>query len=462
MPKITEGQRAESLLKHLHSDIIRTNPSWLNSDNIRRFWSCLIFHLFIQGKEGVASSAFLFDDDEHVQSRLRFDIINTPLHLRGSITQPFPYISKSVIDFGDITLPFLSSNAIELIRHSRDIKWNVVCPSLLGVMLENVTDSKNRHQSGMHYTNTKNTKKLIDSLFMNGLTNTYKKALTNKSDKRKINALLKLRLRIGAIKIFDPACGNILISAYRSLRNMEFLISDALKTLGEPHSSLFPFVTPNNFYGVEYDACAADVAKKALIITELQLTNEKDEQVNAFESPSSGPNIHVGSALQVPWGDVCRAKQDEEVVICGNPPYLGFNARSAEQQQEHARVMKGVHSSVNQLDYVCNWFVLAAQYISTRYKCKYAFVTTNSVNQGVHVPRLWPFIFKLGLEINFAHIGIKWESDANNQAAVDCAIVGLRKVSSSVKFIHNGEIQTEAENINPYLCLLYTSDAADE
>ena len=48
-------------------------------------------------------------------------------------------------------------------------------------------------------------------------------------------------------------------------------------------------------------------------------------------------------------------------------------------------------------------------------------------------------------------LGIKWESDANNQAAVDCAIVGLRKVSSSVKFIHNGEIQTEAENINPYL-----------
>lgn len=55
------------------------------------------------------------------------------------------------------------------------------------------------------------------------------------------------------------------------------------------------------------------------------------------------------------------------------------------------------------LDYISIWFYKAAGYIrGINSKC--AFVSTNSICQGLQVGLLWPNIFKKGIEICFAHL----------------------------------------------------------
>ena len=248
--------------------------------------------------------------------------------------------------------------------------------------------------------------------------------------------------------------GNFLVIAYKRLRELEIQLLNDLQDAGVQQVDLFSQITLDNFYGIEYADFAAETAKVSLRIAEQQMDAVYGNQ---FNKPASilplraAPNIYTGSALTVSWETVCPATSDSEVYICGNPPYLGFSGRSTEQQKEHDAVMDGVFKSVSQLDYVCNWFVLATRFIKNKTYGKYAFVSTNSVIQGIHVPRLWPYITDHGHVIKFAYPSFKWSNLAGNNAGVTCVIIGVGHQDAKPKrlFTKNGEIQ--AENINPYL-----------
>src|SRR3546814_10265932 len=63
--------------------------------------------------------------------------------------------------------------------------------------------------------------------------------------------------------------------------------------------------------------------------------------------------------------------------------------------------------------YVSGWLLKGAEYAAQE-SAGVAFVATNSVNQGAQVHQLWPRIFKLGIEISFAHKDIRWSNNATN------------------------------------------------
>jgi hypothetical protein len=65
------------------------------------------------------------------------------------------------------------------------------------------------------------------------------------------------------------------------------------------------------------------------------------------------------------------------------------------------------------LDYICAFFKKGAEYLQGRDKL--AFVTTNSVNQGTHVPTLWPQISEHGVEIFFGYA--PYSSCANSRTS---------------------------------------------
>jgi hypothetical protein len=51
------------------------------------------------------------------------------------------------------------------------------------------------------------------------------------------------------------------------------------------------------------------------------------------------------------------------------------------------------------LDYIAIWFLKACIYSKDKLNVKSAFVSTNSIVQGVQVATLWPLIFKSKLDI---------------------------------------------------------------
>ena len=140
---------------------------------------------------------------------------------------------------------------------------------------------------------------------------------------------------------------------------------------------------------------------------------------------------------------------EEEVYIFGNPPYLGSSMQDKGQKKDMEIVCGGFENYKN-LDYIACWFYVAAKYIRES-NAKYAFVCTNSLTQGEQVALLWPNIFDLGLEIDFAYHSFKWNNNAKYNAAVIVVIIGLCKKGLSKKTIYTDSSVIQCTNINPYL-----------
>ena len=104
------------------------------------------------------------------------------------------------------------------------------------------------------------------------------------------------------------------------------------------------------------------------------------------------------------------------------------------------------------LDYVASWYKKAADYMQGT-KIHAAFVSTNSLSQGESVGILWKFLFeKKNVEIQFAYRTFVWNSEAKNQAAVHCVIIGFTTYpQKDTKYLYeNGQMKT-VQYINGYL-----------
>ena len=148
--------------------------------------------------------------------------------------------------------------------------------------------------------------------------------------------------------------------------------------------------------------------------------------------------------------------------ILGNPPFGGKKEQSATQKSEVAQVF-GIKKPSSVLDYVTAWYKKAIDLIEgTKTEC--AFVSTNSICQGEHIPAFWnKYILPRGVHVNFAHQTFKWSNEAKGVAAVHCVIIGFSFIDHKQKqlFVYDKPTseprETVVPNINAYL---YPSDHA--
>jgi hypothetical protein len=318
----------------------------------------------------------------------------------------------------------------------------------------------------MHYTSVPNILKVLNPLFLDDLRERLEEAADNP------RALLNLRKRISKIRVFDPACGsgNFLVIAYKEMRAIEAEIN---RRRYEPN--LRTEIPLTNFRGIELRDFPAEIARLALIIAEYQCDVLYRGQKLALAEflPLDAQNwITCGNALRLDWLSICPptgagvkhnaddlfsspldqaeidfANEGGETYICGNPPFSGFNSQTPEQKSELMETLTFTRDH-KYFDYVSGWFYKAALCLELFDRC--AFVSTNSVVQGVQVPILWRPIFSLGVKIVFAHQSFIWENNAANNAGVACVIVGLSKRRAK-KFLYIEGFRKEASNINAYL-----------
>ena len=359
----------------------------------------------------------------------------------------FPYVNGGLFR-DNYPVPQFSRKSRQLLLDNGELDWSVINPDIFGSMMQAVVDSAQRSGLGMHYTSVPNIMKVIEPLFLNNLKEEFNKVFDSK------NKLELLLTRISNIKIFDPACGsgNFLIIAYKELRKLEIDIMQRIDELTGKPSMQFSQIYLHNFYGIEIDDFAHEIAKLSLWLAEHQMNMVFNQAFGrtapALPLKDSG-NIVCANACRIDWEDVCPKYSDDEIYILGNPPYLGARLQNENQKYDMSLVFDRI-SGHNNLDYIAAWFLKAAKYIES-YKIKSAFVTTNSICQGEQVSLLWSHIFKLNIEINFAHLSFKWTNNAKSNAGVTVAIVGLRNISPEPKHIFLNENIKLAKNINPYL-----------
>ncbi|WP_335963119.1 class I SAM-dependent DNA methyltransferase [Acinetobacter haemolyticus] len=363
----------------------------------------------------------------------------------------FPYVNGGLFK-DDIQVPkFTRKSRRILIECGKDLDWSDINPDIFGSMFQAVVHTEQRSTMGQHYTSVPNIMKVIEPLFLNDL---YEELEKNQDS---VNKLLKLQQRLGQLKIFDPACGsgNFLIIAYKELRKFEMEVLKRiqeleLKKIGQ-FSKPFSVIQVSQFYGIEIDDFAHEIAILSLWLTEHQMNiifkDEFGESKALLPLRDSG-NIVQGNSLQINWKSVCN-NADSEVYILSNPPYMGFKMQDQKQKQDMERIFKEV-SNYKFLDYIACWFMLASDYINEN--CKVGFVSTNSICQGVQVELLWPEIYKRSVDICFAHQSFKWSNNARSNAGVTCVIIGLQhKDAIKTKTLINNLSKSVVKNINSYL-----------
>lgn len=360
----------------------------------------------------------------------------------------FPYVNGGL--FADkLPVPkFNRKSRAMLIECGADLNWSEINPDIFGSMIQAVVDPSQRGNMGMHYTSVPNIMKVIAPLFLNELKEQFAK---HSDSKAKLEQLL---LRLEHLKIFDPACGsgNFLIIAYKELRELEMAIFKRLQELS--NEGLIPLsrIKLSQFYGIELDDFAHEIAILSLWLKEHQM-NLKFKALFGHANPAlplkSSGNVLCDNSATANWMKACPHTEESETFIIGNPPYLGARQQSKEQKQDVYAVF-GDAKGISDLDYIAIWFQKAADYIRGR-QAKCAFVSTNSITQGVQVATLWPRVFGEELEIFFAHTSFKWQNNAKKNAAVICVVIGLRNISSGDKAIYSEGMKLSVQNINGYL-----------
>ena len=330
------------------------------------------------------------------------------------------------------------------------MNWGDINPDIFGSMFQAVIDVEQRGNLGQHYTSYSNIMKVIQPLFLDSLRAELEK------NRKSANGLKKLLMRLGNIKVFDPACGsgNFLIVAYKELHTLERLAIQALQQLEPQQGFSMSSLHLDQFYGIEIDDFACEIARLALWLAEHQL-NKQWEQTFGYAPPSlplrSSGNIVSGNSLILDWHRVCPKDIEDEVYVIGNPPFLGAIGRSKEQVANMQALFNG--EKMRRLDFVACWFWKGAQYIHSS-RAELALVATNSICQGDQVALLWPRIFALGLHIHLAYPTFTWANNARDKAAVHVVIVGLSARSKSrqlFQLVNNEWHSSNVSNISPYL-----------
>lgn len=370
----------------------------------------------------------------------------TPKHLRD-----FPYVNGGL--FNDTharhsEIPKFFTKSRQKLIELGTKSWKEINPDIFGSMFQGVVDDEKRAELGMHYTSVPNIMKVIKPLFLDDL---YEELSKAKGSETKLKKLLA---RLYKLRIFDPACGsgNFLIIAYKELRRLEMAVFRELDALDKQGSLRLPGIHVSQFYGIELDDFAHEVAILALWLAEHQMNLEfKAAFGNAPASLplKDGANIVRGDATQLDWQKVCNPVEGSEIFIIGNPPYSGARKQTPEQKESVRRCF-GNAPEHKDADLISCWFLKGALFVSAC-PAQLAFVTTNSICQGDHVAILWPRILNVGVEIGFTYPSFKWTNNAKGAAAVTCAIIGLRKVLPKDKWLYSHDLKTRVENINPYL-----------
>lgn len=405
-----------------------------------------------------------------------FQVMNVPNKERSEeltkeINQ-FPYVNGGLFA-SDIPIPKMGYKARKIIIECGDLDWKDINPDIFGSMIQAVVNPDVRAKEGMHYTSVPNIMKVINPLFMDDLRGEYKKLEEFYKQKKNlydlsllthnqftdecrpiINGCNRLMVRMSKMKFFDPACGsgNFLIITYKQLRLLEMDILHLRKKCTQEQMLDFidgSCIRLKQFFGIELLDFPHEVAMLSLWLAEHQMNNKfhADFGVNVAALPLHNiDQIKCGNACRMDWEVVCPHTKDEEVFVFGNPPYLGSRHQEQDQKEDMNFIFKKDGGS---LDYISCWFFKGKQFIEGTF-AQCAFVTTNSICQGLQVALLWKRILENGVEIAFAHTSFRWSNNAKHNAAVTVAIVGLTAHKRKKYLFSNGKI-AEVENITAYL-----------
>jgi type II restriction/modification system DNA methylase subunit YeeA len=445
-----------------------------NPTDVARFLDRIVFCLFAEDV-GLLPKKLFSEIAESAQSPKQFaDLIGqlfTAMADGGYVfIHPIRHFNGNL--FVESPVLELTSAEIKHVQAAARLDWSAVDPSIFGTLFQRGLDPDTRAQLGAQYTSREDIETLIEPVVMNPLRREWRetrRAIENLLQTGKVNptgkerpltkdgankayreARARLRNfheRLAHVKVLDPACGsgNFLYVTLQKLKDLEkeVLVYANDTQLG----SFLPQVGPWQFYGIEINPYAFELAQTTLWIGYLQWI-----QANGFGVPAEPilremnnfSNMDAVLDLTDP-NNPHEPEWPEVDFIVGNPPFLGDKVMKRELGNTYVDALRDLFRDriPGQADLCCYWFEKARDLIE-RGKCKRAGLLATQNIRGGASRHVLDEIKKSG-DIFFAVSDREWILAG---AMVHISMVGFDDGSEAVKILDGNRVDEIHPNLS--------------
>jgi len=340
----------------------------------------------------------------------------------------------------------LTEHEINMLEAGADKSWRQVNPAIFGSFFENNLDKDLRHELGAHYTHEIDIKKIVNPVIVQPWMARMEQAET-------IDDCFALLTELCRFKVLDPACGsgNFLFVAFREMKLLErklfALIFEKTKPADKNklHKFLttYPFVNTQQFYGIDLNPTAVEIAKVTLMVAkELSILEQDHRYDNKFKPlplDNLDENIICADALltadghQRPWPEVDA--------IIGNPPFQSKNKMQQEFGVAYINQLRAAYPGVpGRADFCAYWFYRAHKHLKPN---AYAgLVGTNTIRQNYSREGSLDYIVQNGGEIFNAVSSQDWSGDAAVFVSIACWKKGVYEGEKTLYYFEDDELQS--------------------
>lgn len=265
----------------------------------------------------------------------------------------------------------LEIGELKILEAAAGADWSKVRPSIFGNIFEGAFQSdegkKKRHAHGIHFTSEGDIKRIVLPTIADYWRDRISAAHT-------LTELKALHQELRSYKILDPACGsgNFLYVAYQELKSVEFDLLLRLYRL-DPKQGHMSLVTPQQFFGMDINSFAVELAKVTLMIGRGVAMRKLNLPESSLPLDTLDQNIVCADALFTDW-----VKAD---AIIGNPPFLGGKRIRLSLGDEYInRVFTKFSDVKDSVDFCSYWFRIAHDNLKANGRA--GLVATNSISQG--------------------------------------------------------------------------------
>lgn len=367
----------------------------------------------------------------------------------------FPYVDGGLFAKVPPT-PFTAfpDKAYTALRELLDFKdWDEIDISVFGTIMDNAFPHDERREGGMYYTSKKGIQKVIEPLFMDPLREEFEKIKAVKDWTEQHDKLTAFHDKLTQLQFFDPSCGsgNFLTEAFMELRELE---DDVIELENSSAHDLDKDIkiSLSQFHGIEINEYVTELAKLALQIAREQAL---EKSYARFKETAKAPQfiplkknvegIICGNSLEIDW--LTLVKPSSNLFIFGNPPYAGAHI-TKDGKNTQKKELEDVFGALpySELDYCAAWYYKAAKFLDHS-GGTFAFLSTNSVTEGIQVLKLFKPIMNMGWRISFAYPSFSW---SNEGATVTVCIIGMSQSPNTYPKLWDNKGFKEVKNITPY------------
>jgi type II restriction/modification system DNA methylase subunit YeeA len=318
----------------------------------------------------------------------------------------------------------LNQKELEFLDVAARQDWSKIRPAIFGNIFEGTANAEERHTYGMHFTSEADIMKIVRPTISRYWEERIEQAGT-------IGELNTLQLELQQYKVLDPACGsgNFLYVAYQELKRIEQLLIEKIANRRRSASEQLQisFVTPKQFYGMDINPFAVELARVTLMIARKVAIDRFNLTEASLPLDTLDGNIICADALFTDW-------QKADAII-GNPPFLGGKHMRLNLSDDYVNKVFTRFSEVkDSVDFCSYWFRLAHNQLDE--KGRAGLVGTNSISQGKSRVAALDYITHNGGHIHEAISTQPWSGEAN----VHVSIVNWSKIEPVSYYLDNHQV----------------------